>query len=263
MALTEQAITNLVTQLQLAEATASPLAPLIPPYSDASETDMYHVQQALVMRKIRAGDRVVGKKVGATNPKAQQVFGLTEPFYGHVLERGRLSDGAQVPFATLIQPRLECEIVFVLQRPLQGPDVTITEVLAATEAVVAAFEIVDPHIGAWPDLGMRELIADNGIFARCVQGTTKVPVQQLDLDQVRVVLTKNGVQLVEGIGTAVLGHPAASVAWLANKLATHHCHLEAGEIVMAGSLTPIQPVQQGDRFEAAFAGIGSVTVEFP
>lgn len=263
MALTEQAITDLVTQLQLAEETITPLAPLTPPYSDASEDDMYQVQQALVVRKTQAGDRVVGKKVGATNPKAQQLFGLTEPFYGHVLERGRLTDGANIPFATLIQPRLECEIAFVLQRPLQGPDVTITEVLAATEAVLAAFEIVDPHIGAWPGLGMRELIADNGIFARCVQGKTRVPVEQLDLDEVRVVLTKNGVQLVEGIGTAVLGHPAKSVAWLANKLATHNRHLEAGEIVMAGSLTPIQPVQQGDRFEATFIGIGSVTVEFP
>jgi 2-keto-4-pentenoate hydratase len=149
----------------------------------------------------------------------------------------------------------------LLGEDLVGPDIAVTDVLAATQAVVASLEINDPRIREWK-IGSREAIADNAIAARFVLGEQWLSVVGLDLPNTAVVLNKNGEEVASATGAAVLGDPARAVAWLANKLAKHHQSLKAGEIVLPGSMTPIYPVGAGDSVEAAFEALESVAVCF-
>ncbi len=258
----DHVIVDLAHTLIVAEERTMPIEPIGTRYPELTETDVYRVQTALLDLKRQRGGQVVGKKVGATTQAAMQLFGLSEPFYGSLLADGRVPDGGTIPFAQLIHPRIECEIAFQLGQPLRGPDITAEHVLAATAAVLPAFELVDARTTDWKLLRMRELIADNGVVSRYVLGAPRTLEAGLDLRHVTAQLTKNGEQVAEGQGTAVLGDPATAVAWLVNKLATYNQHLEASDIILAGSLTPLHPVQAGDQFTATFAGIGSVSVTF-
>jgi 2-keto-4-pentenoate hydratase len=262
MSTPDHVIDDLAHTLIVAEERTMPIEPISTRYPELTEADVYRVQTALLDLKTQRGDRVVGKKVGATSQAALQLFGLSEPFYGSLLAAGRVPDGGTIPAAQLIHPRVECEIAFQLGQPLRGPDISAADVLAATAALLPAFEIVDARTSDWKLQGMRELIADNGVVSRYVLGEGRTLDVGLDLRNVTAVLTKNGEQVAEGQGTAVLGDPATAVAWLVNKLATHTQHLAAGDIILAGSLTPLHPVQAGDQFTATFAGIGSVAVTF-
>ena len=149
----------------------------------------------------------------------------------------------------------------MLGEDLVGPDIAATDVLAATQAVMASLEINDPRTREWK-IGSREAIADNGIAARFVLGEQRLPVVGLDLRNTAVVLNKNGEEVAAARGAAVLGDPARAVAWLANKLAEHHQILKAGETVLPGSMTPIYPIGAGDRVEAELDALGSVSVRF-
>lgn len=255
-------IDELARQLLGAEEQCTPIDPLDPTEPDLSEALAYAIQLAIVDRKVRLGDQVTGKKSGATNQGAMSTFGLSEPFYGHLLQSGLVGNAGTVHTARLIHPRVECEIAFRLGQDLVGPDVTEDDVIAATDALFAAFEIVDTRIRDWKLLGKYDVVADNGLTARYVLGQSQQALAGLDLMEIPVVLTKNGATVAEGFGKAVLGNPAASVAWLVNKLATQNRQLMAGEIVLAGSLTPLQPVIAGDQLEAVFEGIGGVSVQF-
>jgi 2-keto-4-pentenoate hydratase len=147
----------------------------------------------------------------------------------------------------------------LLGEDLVGPGIAVTDVLAATQAVMASLEINDPRTREWK-IGSREAITDNGVAARFVLGEQRLSVEGLDLPNTTVVLKKNGEEVASATGPSVLGDPARAVAWLANKLAGHHQSLKAGEIVLPGSMTPMYPVGTADRIEAEFEALGSVSV---
>jgi 2-keto-4-pentenoate hydratase len=261
MSTTEDVIAELASKFVAAEKERTPLEPIAALYPDLSADDAYRVQRVVVATKVRSGDRVVGKKVGATSQVVQQLLGIDEPIYGSLLESSRVENGGEIPLSHLIHPRVECEIAFLMGQDLAGPGVTVADVLAATEAVAASLEINDPRTRGWR-VGMLEAIADNGLAARFVLGDRWVPVEDLDLPNVSVVLEKNAEEVAVSTGAAVLGHPARAVAWLVDKLAEHHQSLEAGQVVLPGSLTPIYPVEAGDRIEAEFEALESVSVRF-
>jgi len=183
------------------------------------------------------------------------------PIYGPLVENNRVANDETISLSRLIHPRIECEIAFVLGEDLVGPGIGVTDVLAATQAVMASLEINDPRTREWK-IGSREAIADNGVAARFVLGEQRLPIADLDLPNTTVVLKKNGEEVGSATGAEVLGDPARAVAWLANKLAEHHQSLKTGEIVLPGSMTPIYPVGTGDRVEAEFDTLGSVSVHF-
>ncbi len=261
MPVTEEVITDLTHRLIAAEQRCVPLEPITSLYPDLTEADAYRVQMAVVTTKVKRGDRVIGRKVGATSRAIQQLLRIDEPIYGTLLESNQVANGKTISLSQLIHPRVECEIAFLLGEDLVGPDITATDVLAATQAVTASLEINDPRTREWK-IGSREAIADNGIAARFVLGEQRLPVVGLDLPNTAVVLNKNGEEVASATGAAVLGDPARAVAWLANKLAEHHQSLKAGEIVLPGSMTPIYPVGTADRVEAEFDALGSGSVRF-
>ncbi|MDF0590400.1 fumarylacetoacetate hydrolase family protein [Methanotrichaceae archaeon Mx] len=258
--ITAEAIDDLADRYLAAEADRIALEPLsvISPHLTVEEA--YRVQMAIVARKVGAGERIAGRKVGATNEAIQRAMKIGEPIYGHLFSGQRISNGAEVSLSELIHPRVEGEIAFTLRRDLEGPGVTAADALDAVGTVAAAIEINDSRTRGW-DVGMREVVADNGVAARFLLGEGR-PADGLDLREVRVVMEKNGEEAARSSGAAILGDPALSLAWLANKIGEGNGGLRAGEVVLAGSMTPMAPVAVGDLVEASFEGLGSLSVRF-
>ena len=254
-------IDDLAEMYLAAERQRSVLDPIDALCPDLTLEDAYNVQMEIVERKVQGGDRVVGKKVGATNEAVQKAMNIHEPIYGHLLESHQVPEGGCISTSRLIHPRIECEIAFKIKENLEGPGITVPDVLEAVDSVMASLEINDARTREWK-IGTRDVIADNGVAANFVLGTRQISAHDLDLPGIGVVLKKNGEEIASSTGAAVLGDPARSVAWLANKLSETNSGLKAGEVVLTGSLTPLAPVTEGDRIEAIFEEFGRVSVQF-
>ncbi|BDB70752.1 2-oxopent-4-enoate hydratase [Comamonas thiooxydans] len=237
------------------------LEPLSTRYPDISIADAYAVQQHMLARRIAAGERVVGKKIGVTSKAVMDMLGVFQPDFGWLTDGMVFNEGEAVPASSLIQPKAEGEIAFLLKKTLQGPGVTAADVLAATEGVMACFEIVDSRIRDWK-IKIQDTVADNASCGVFVLGDRLVDPRDVDLATCGMVLEKNGEIVATGAGAAALGHPANAVAWLANTLGAHGIALEAGEVVLSGSLAAMVPVKAGDNLRVTIGGIGSCSVRF-
>jgi 2-keto-4-pentenoate hydratase len=244
-----------------AERNQQALPPLVETYPGLSANDAYAIQKALIDRKVEDGARIVGHKIGLTSVAMQQLLKVDQPDFGHILDTMIVPDGAAVPRGDLIFPRVEAEIGFILKDALRGPGVNIATVLAATQYVFPALEIVDSRVADWK-ITLADTIADNASSCRMVMGGRYVPVDNLDLRFVGLVLEKNGEIANTAAGAAVLGHPAQAVAWLANKLAEFGSALEAREVILPGALSAAVTVEAGDAIRATFDHLGSVSVRF-
>ena len=238
------------------------VAPLTERVPEITVDDAYRIQMRIVdLRRSRDGESVVGKKIGLTSEVVQKAFGVDQPDFGHLMSAMAYGDGAPIPTGELIQPRAEGEIAFELRRDLAGPGVTPADVLAATERVVACFEIVDSRIRDWK-IRVEDTVADNASSGLFVLGTGAASPGAVDLVGCRMELEKNGARVGAGTGAASMGSPLSAVAWLANTLGGFDIALRAGEVILSGSLGPLVPVVRGDRMRVAIEGMGEATVEF-
>ncbi|VWX58867.1 2-oxo-hept-4-ene-1,7-dioate hydratase [Burkholderiales bacterium 8X] len=228
--------------------------------------DGYAISRAWVAAKLAEGRVVRGHKIGLTSRAMQQSSQIDEPDYGTLLDDMFFEQG-DIPFDRFIAPRVEVELAFVLGRRLQGPNVTLCDVLAATDYVLPAIEIIDARIEQF-DRDTRkprrvfDTIADNAANAGIVTGGRPVKPDAVDLRWVAALLYKNGVIEESGVAAAVLNHPATGVAWLANKLAPWDEALEAGEVVLGGSFTRPTTAVRGDTFHADYGPLGSISFRF-
>ena len=191
----------------------------------------------------------------------QELLGVSEPDFGYILDSMMLPNGAEVPVTAFCAPRVEPEVAFLLRAPLRGPGVTVDDVLAATETVAPALEIVDSRIADWR-ITLADTIADNASSAAVVLGEW-VPISDVPpLPETTATLVVNDTVVDTGEGTAVMGDPAAAVAWLANALARYDTAIEAGQFVMSGSYTTASFVAAGDHASAVISGLGAVNVSF-
>jgi len=259
--LTQEQIHQEARQLYAAEKDKHVLRPFTEKYPQIGPEESYRIQLALIEMKQADGAKVVGKKIGLTSKAMQKMLNVDQPDYGHILDNMVLQDAAIFRIGELIQPKIEPEIAFILDRDLKGPNVTPTQVLAATRFIVPALEIIDSRIEGWK-IKLCDTIADNASSARVVLGNSPRRVEELDLKLVGMVLEKNGDIVQTGAGGAVLGHPAVAVAWLANAVAKFGVSLGAGEIIMPGALCAAADVGAGDLLQASFAGLGSVSIRF-
>lgn len=243
-----------------AERTRRALPPLSDEY-EGSTRDAYAIQEAYARLRMADGARLVGRKIGATSKAIQELFNIDTPDFGQIFHDMVVPDGGEIRVGALIAPMVEPEVMFILDQDLRGPGITAGNVLAATRAVVPCMEIIDSRIDDWR-IRFFDTVADNGSSARCVFGTTEVPVGDLDLAAERVSLRRNGEEIASASGAAVLGHPATSVAWLANALGELGTALHAGEYLLSGSLTRAERVAPGERYEAVFDHIGAVSCRF-
>lgn len=255
-------IHDIVQQLLHADAHRAPLPPLTETHPGLTPQDAYAVQLAWVEARVAAGAKVAGKKIGLTNPKIQEMFGVHEPDYGHLLDVMFVDSGGVLPLSSLLQPRVEAEVAFILRRDLHGPGVTREAVLEATECVLPALEIIDSRIRDWK-IALPDTIADNASSGRVVvnRAVARAPAG-LDLAAITMVLERNGTEISRGVSAAVQGHPATAVAWLANKLAEFSVALKAGELIMSGAITGAFPVSAGDQFRAHLSELGTVEITF-
>jgi 2-oxo-hept-3-ene-1,7-dioate hydratase len=229
--------------------------------------DGYAVARAWLKMKIARGAVVRGHKIGLTSRAMQQASQIDEPDYGTLLDDMFIADGSDIPASRFIAPRVEVELAFVLGRRLRGPDVTLADVLAATDHVVPAIEIIDARIEQFDrhSKAMRRVfdtISDNAANAGIITGGRPVKPDAVDLRWVSALLYKNGVIEESGVAAAVLDHPANGVAWLANKLAPWDEFLEAGEVVLAGSFTRPVAAVAGDTFRVDYGLLGSISFRF-
>jgi 2-oxopent-4-enoate/cis-2-oxohex-4-enoate hydratase len=238
------------------------IAPLTSREAAISIEDAYRISQNLLERRLADGERVIGKKAGVTSKVVQVALGVHQPDFGYLTDVMCFEDASEISIAThLIQPRAEGEIAFVLGKDLTGPGVTNADVIDATEVVKPCFEIVDSRIQDWK-ITIADTIADNASSGVFVLGKDAVPPRDVDFVTCGIVVWKNGEVLSTGAGAAALGSPVTCVAWLANTLGALGVPLRAGEIILSGSLVPLEPVRAGDRMELKIAGIGAASVRF-
>ncbi|MBS7349785.1 MAG: 2-oxopent-4-enoate hydratase [Comamonas sp.] len=259
--MTPELIDQLGGELYDALTQCRTLEPLTNRYPDITIEDAYAIQQKMLARRLAAGEKVVGKKIGVTSKAVMNMLGVFQPDFGWLTDGMVFNEGEAIEAKTLIQPKAEGEIAFVLKKTLKGPGITAADVLAATEGVMACFEIVDSRIQDWK-IKIQDTVADNASCGVFVLGDRLVDVRDVDLGTCGMVLEKNGELIATGAGAAALGHPANAVAWLANTLGRLGIALEAGEVVLSGSLGIMVPVAAGDNLRVTIGGIGGCSVRF-
>lgn len=243
-----------------AEVSCLPVVQLSKTYPEMELEDAYAVQDLWAEGRMAKGAKVVGHKIGLTSRAMQMASKMTEPDYGRILDDALFVDGATIPAARFIRPRLEVELAFVMGADLQGPGCHIHDVLRATEFVQPALEIIDYRTEV--PRAIVDTIADNAAFGAIVMGGRVVRPFDVDVRWIGATLSKNAVIEESGVSAAIMGHPAAGIAWLVNKLAAVGAGLKAGHIVLGGSFTRPVDIAPGDVIQADYGPLGAIGVSF-
>lgn len=260
-------IAALAARLDQAERTGRQVRQFSLEHPDISLEDAYAIQRAWVELKRASGRSLIGHKIGLTSKAMQRSSNISEPDYGALLDDMLFADGAEIPMSRFIVPRVEVELAFILKAPLQGPGCTLFDVLAATDYVVPALEIIDARIQQIdPDTKVTrkvfDTISDNAANAGVVVGGRPVRPMDVDLRWVSAICYRNGVVEESGVAAAVLNHPANGPAWLANRLHPHGVTLKPRELILGGSFTAPVPARAGDTFHVDYGPLGAVTCRF-
>ncbi|MDO5619786.1 2-oxo-hept-4-ene-1,7-dioate hydratase [Kocuria sp.] len=254
-------LSQIADDLAQAEASRSMIGRLTAQYPGMTIEDSYAVQAEWRRRGENSGRRVAGRKIGLTSKVMQVATGITEPDYGIIFADQIYENGSVIEHGQYSNVRIEVELAFVLGSDLNGPGVTIFDVLRATEYVVPALEVLSSRI-EMEGRTIVDTIADNAALGAMVLGGRPVDPTDVDLRWVSALLYRNETIEESGVAAAVLNHPASGVVWLANKLAAHGDHLRAGEVILAGSFTRPMWVEPGDTVHADYNDLGSITCRF-
>ena len=269
--LTEAHITELAAELQASEQSRRQVEHFSKRFPGMTIEDGYRVSRAWVALQIAQGRQVIGHKIGLTSRAMQISSQITEPDYGTLLDSMLFTatpgQVLRIPTDRFIAPRVEVELAFVLKSDLKGPEIGVEQVLAATEYVTPAIEIIDARIEQFDrhTKVMRKVfdtISDNAANAGIVVGAGRADARAIDRPWVGAILRQNGVVEETGLAAGVQGDPAIGIAWLANKLAPWGETLKAGQIVLAGSFTRPVAAKKGDVFEADYGSLGTLQFEF-
>lgn len=251
---------ELSEQLYHSLRTGVAVPPLSDRYPDITIDDAYKISLNMLSMREADGERLIGKKIGVTSEAVQSMLNVRQPDFGFLTNTMQCSD--RLSLSGMIAPRAEGEIAFHLCSDLAGPGVSEADVLAATDYIMPCFEIVDSRIANWA-IKIQDTVADNascGFFA--VNDHHRVDPREVDLVSCHMQVYKNGAAISEGTGAAALGNPLTCVAWLANTLGQYGINLNAGDIILSGSLVPLEPVASGDRMSLTISGIGELSIQF-
>jgi 2-oxo-hept-3-ene-1,7-dioate hydratase len=265
--LPQDTVVALARQLYEARKTRTQVRHLSKLHPQMSIEDGYAIQREWVKLELADGRRIKGRKIGLTSRAMQRSSQITEPDYAPLLDDMFFDTGTDIPFDRFIAPRVEVELAFVLGQPLQGPGVTLFDVLRATEYVTPALEIIDARIEQFDretkaPRKVFDTIADFAANAGIVVGGRPVRPHDIDLRWAGALLYKNAVIEESGLAAAVLNHPANGVAWLANKIAPYDEQLNVGDVVLGGSFTQPITTQRGDVIHADYGPLGNITFRF-
>lgn len=235
--------------------------PLTDREKDITIEDAYQIQLRMIQRRLDAGETIVGKKIGVTSKMVMDMLKVDQPDFGQMTSGMVFSEGEPIDTSTMIAPRAEAEVAFILKKDLMGPGVTAVDVLRVTDCVMPCFEIVDSRIRDWK-IKIQDTVADNASCGVLTLGGVRKDPRHLDLALAGMVLDKNGELVSTSTGASVQGHPANAVAWLANTLGQLGIGLKAGEIILSGSQSPLVPVKAGDSLTCEVGGLGGTSVRF-
>ncbi len=252
---------QLAQSLREANETKTPCAPLRNTIGTTDIVSAYAIQKINNQLLLDQGARIVGRKIGLTSKVVQKQLGVDQPDYGALFNTKEVLNGDSISVKELMQPKVEAEIAFVLKTTLDNPSLTTVELLSAIDYVVASIEIVGSRIENW-DIKITDTIADNASASHFVIGHRPVKLENIDLVNCQMQMTKNGTVVSEGTGAACLGSPINATLWLARTMATLGTPIKSGEVILSGALGPMATVAAGDTFVANFSGLGSVSVHF-
>jgi 2-oxo-3-hexenedioate decarboxylase len=261
MALDRATIEKLAEHLENAELNCVEVTKITDDYPDITWEEALDVQWEIRRRKEARGNKVVGLKMGLTSMAKMRQMGVENPCYGFLADYFSVPDGGEIKISELIHPKVEAEVAFVTKKELSGPGCHIGDVLAATDFIVPAVEIIDSRYKDFK-FDLKSVIADNSSSSRFVTGGRMLPVEDLDLKTLGVVMEINGEVVELGAGAAILGHPAASIAMLANMLAERGEVIPAGTFIMAGAITAATAVKAGDNVTVRYQDLGTVSMRF-
>jgi len=254
-------VQQLAKQLREAISTRTACPPLRDVIGVEDLKTAYAIQELNNNLLIEKGARVVGRKIGLTSKAVQKQLGVDQPDYGALLNTMEILNGDTISVSELMQPKAEAEIAFVLKSDLTEPNLTMAELISAIDYAVASIEIVGSRIENW-NIKITDTVADNASASHFVIGHRPVKLENIDLVNCAMVMTKNGEKVSEGKGAACLGSPLNATLWLAKTMAALGTPLRAGELILSGALGPMAAVAAGDVFVAEFEGLGSVSVGF-
>ena len=238
------------------------IQPLTDRYPEIDIKDAYQISRQFLSLREAVGEKVIGKKIGVTSSVVQEMLGVDQPDFGFLTDAMRVQNRSTFSIEdSLIQPRAEAEIAFILKEDLFGPGVSKEDVIAATHKILPCFEIVDSRIENW-NIKIQDTVADNASCGIFILGEGHCSPEKFSMEELSVEVTKNGKFLSAGQGSAVQGHPAQAVAWLANTLGEYDIPLLKGEVILSGSLVPLEPAKAGDKFSMELKGVGTCEINF-
>ncbi|MDD3676207.1 2-oxo-3-hexenedioate decarboxylase [Thauera propionica] len=261
MKLSREVIEQLAIHLETCELEAKDTPKITGAHPDMDWDDAYAIQNEIKRRKIARGNRVIGLKAGLTSHAKMKQMGVETPVFGFLVDYFSVPEGGEIDTSKLIHPKVEPEIAFVTKAPLRGPGCHIGAVLAATDFVIPAIEVIDSRYRDFK-FDLKSVVADNCSSSRFVVGGRMGNVADLDLRTTGIVLEKNGEPVAFGAGAAVLGHPAAAIAMLANMLGERGEEIPAGTLILSGGITEAVAVEPGDDVTLRVQDLGSVSVRF-
>jgi len=256
--LSRETIERLAEHLEQAELEAKDVVKITDNYPEMTQADAYAIQDQIRFRKESRGHRTVGLKAGLTSRAKMTQMGVNSPVFGFLSDYFAVPAGGEIRVSELIHPKIEPEIAFVLKRPLKGPGCHIGTVLAATDFVVPAFEIIDSRYRDFK-FDLTSVIADNCSSARFVVGEQMSSAKHRDLRTAGCVMQKNGAVVALGAGAAVLGHPASAIAMMAN---TQREEIPAGSVLLSGAITEAVAATRGDSFTLRIQDMGTISIRF-
>ena len=261
MALDIETIEKLAKHCEDAELNAQEITKITDDYPEMTYEDAYDIQWTARANKEARGTKIVGMKMGLTSQAKMKQMGVDNPCYGYLADYFAYGDGAEIKIDELIHPKVEAEIAFVLKDDLSGPGCHIGDVLAATDFVMPAVEIIDSRYKDFK-FDLKSVIADNSSSSRYVTGGRMRDIKDLDLKTLGVVMEINGEVVQVGAGAAVLGHPATAIAMLANMMSERGEILKAGSYILSGAITAAMSVKKGDNVTVKFQDLGTLSMRF-
>lgn len=251
---------KLALALKIAEKGCVAIEQISKDNTDLTVDDAYKIQLINIEKELSEGNKITGKKIGLTSLAVQNMLGVNTPDFGYLLDSMEVQNNT-IKINTMLQPKVEGEIAFKLKEDVKGPNATAEDVLNATEYVAAAIEIVDSRIKDWK-IGLIDTVADNASSGMYIISDKKVDPRTIDLKNIKMDLYKGDEKINSGLGSAVLGNPAYSVAWLANALDKYGVVLKKGEVILSGAISGMIIAEKENEYTANFSELGSISVKF-